>query len=131
MLRTVRRALHDDVWRARRLHPLMICSLRHWPRNAAILTTLVPSVFEGREVLRHDHEVPVTVSLGPPIITRHLTDSCGDRYHIILNNLGSILSREIVACHQLPININPFTLIYNILVSSTSHEVVSIDRYTA
>ena len=105
--------------------------LCHWSRNAAILTTSMPSIFDRREVLRHDHKVPVAVSLAPSIIARHLTDSCCDRYNIVLNNLRDILGGEVIACDQFPININPFTLIDNILVSSTSHEVVSIDWYPA
>ena len=106
--------------------------LCHRACNAAILpTALLASIFEGREVLRHDHIVPLTISLGPSIITGHLTDCSCDRYHIILNNLGSILSREIIACHQFPVNINPLTLIYNVLVSSASHKVVSVDWYSS
>jgi hypothetical protein len=50
---------------------------------------------------------------------------------IVLNNLRDILGGEVIARDQFPININPFTLIDNILVSSTSHKVVSIDWYPA
>ena len=131
MLGTIRLTLHDYVWWACRLHLLMCWPLCHWSRNAAIITTRLASTLDRGEVLRHDHQVPVTISLAPSIITRHLTDSCCDRYYIILNSLRNILSCEIIACHQFPININPFTLIYNILVSSTSHKVVPIDWYTA
>ena len=107
-------------------------ALCHRSRNAAILTTTsLPSIFDRREVLRHHHKVPVAVSLGPSIIARHLTDACCDRYNIILNNLRDILGGEIIACDQFPININPFTLVDYILVSSTPHEVVSIDWYPA
>lgn len=134
MLGTTRWTLHNDVWWACRLHLLMgrhARSLCHWSRNAAIISSLLTS-FHRREVLRHDHKVPViTVSFGPSIISRRLSDSCCDRYYIILNNLGCILSSEVIACHKFPVDVNSFTLINHVLVSSPSHKVVSIDWYTA